>query len=189
MVLQLLLESKNTAVFGVQAISDTVIVTCNSHDKIAEFVETLKKVFISFLKRNLFIRGGVAYSKHFQSGRITYSHAVAKAYEIESKLSIYPRIVFDENIINMYKTSSTLAGLLGTESVLERNGTYFLDILDYDNWPVVYECAKSLYEKDKDLIERNEQAFLKHVWFENYLFSSMYGDPAKERYIDAARHV
>jgi hypothetical protein len=158
----------NTSVFGVQAISDTVIITCNSHERIGEFFEIIKKVFFSFMARNLFIRGGVAYSKHFESGRITYSHAVAKAYELESGSSIYPRIVIDDNIVRMHQSSEKFSGFLGCNSVLVQNGTHFLDVLDQGTWNDAYEYAKLIYEKDREAILKNENAFLKHAWFENY---------------------
>jgi hypothetical protein len=179
----------NTSVFGVQAISDTIILTCNSHERVDEFFEIIKKVFLSFMERSLFIRGGIAYSKHFESGRITYSHAVAKAYELESKSSIYPRIVVDENIVRMHQSSGTLSGFLGNDSVLVQNGIYFLDILDKDTWDYAYECAKIIYEKDHETILKNENAFLKHAWFENYLFSSDYANSGRDRYIEPASHI
>lgn len=179
----------NTSVFGVQAISDTIILTCNSHERFDEFFEIIKKVFFSFMEKTLFIRGGVAYSKHFESGRITYSHAVAKAYELESKASIYPRIVVDENIIRMHQSSEKLAGFLGKKSVLAQNGIYFLDILESKTWNDAYEYAKLIYERDRETISKNENAFLKHAWFENYLFSSCYADSDKHRYIESASHI
>lgn len=182
-------DSINTSVFGVQAISDTIILTCNAHERIDEFFGIIKKVFFAFMKRNLFIRGGIAYSKHFQSGKITYSHAVAKAYELESKSSIYPRIVVDENIIKMHQTSDKLSGLLGNQSVLKQNGIYFLDILDNDSWGEAYECAKLIYENDRETILKNESAFLKHAWFENYMFSSEHADSSCKRYIERPSHI
>lgn len=179
----------NTSVFGVQAISDTIILTCNTHERIEEFFNIITKVFFAFMKRNLFIRGGIAYSKHFQSGRITYSQSVARAYELESKSSIYPRIVVDENVVNMHTSSDKLLGILGDQSVLVQNGIYFLDILSHDGWDEAYECAKDIYEKDRGTILKNESAFLKHAWFENYLFSSKYADSNKKRYIEMATHI
>lgn len=179
----------NTSVFGVQAISDTIILTCNSHERIDEFFEIIKKVFFSFMAKSLFIRGGVAYSKHFESGRITYSHAVAKAYELESKSSIYPRIVVDENIVRMHQSSEKLSGFLDNKSVLVQNGIYFLDILDQNNWDEAYTCAKLIYEQDRETILKNENAFLKHAWFETYLFSSNYAGSERDRYIESASHI
>lgn len=179
----------NTSVFGVQAISDTIILTCNTHERVDEFFGIVRKVFFSFMKRNLFIRGGIAYSKHFQSGRITYSHAVARSYELESKASIYPRIVVDDNIIKMHQSSDKLSGLLGNQSVLTQNGIYFLDVLDNNSWVDAYECARLIYENDRNTISKNESAFLKHAWFENYLFSSQYADSSCERYIERSSHI
>jgi len=166
-------DGVNSAVFGVQAISDTIILTCNTHDQFPEFLQILRDVFLAFLGRNLFIRGGVAYSKHFQSGKLTYSHAVARAYELENNVSIYPRIVIDDNIIQMYnQTGKTLPQITSSGFLLRQNQVTFLDILTEEKWVEIYELAKALYQKDKT--ELTESAFSKHLWFENYLLSSCY---------------
>jgi hypothetical protein len=44
-------------VFQVQAISDTVIVTCPQHDYFVEFLELLRNVFIAFMEQLLFSGG------------------------------------------------------------------------------------------------------------------------------------
>jgi hypothetical protein len=166
-------DKVNSAVFGIQAISDTIILTCNSHDQFPEFLSIMREVFHAFLKRNLFIRGGIAYSKHFQNGRLTYSHAVARAYELENNISIYPRIVIDENIIQMYsQKNSGLPEILNSGFFLRQNKTIFLDVLTGTNWDDMYQLAKVLYVKDKN--DLTENAFSKHVWFENYLLSSLH---------------
>lgn len=176
-------DSVNTAVFGVQAISDTIIMTCNSHDNFLEFLSILRRVFVSFLEKGLFIRGGVAYSRHFQSGRITYSHAIARAYELESRESIYPRIVFDKNIIEMYATSGQLPDLFGKGFVVTHNGVSYLNVIEASNWNSIYNSASKIYEGDREYLDGNELAFLKHVWFEKYLFESTYVDEEKSKYI------
>tara|TARA_R100000656_G_scaffold92110_1_gene66838 strand:+ start:98 stop:772 length:675 start_codon:yes stop_codon:yes gene_type:complete len=176
-------DSVNAAIFSVQAISDTIIITCNSHDKFIDFLRILKNVFISFMKRGLFIRGGVAYSKHFHSGRITYSHAVARAYEIESREAIYPRIVIDKNILDMYSTGKNLPDIFNKGYLVKQNGIAFLNVIDSDNWVSLYGIAKDIYLSDKIALHGNETAFQKHSWFEQYLFSSVYMAPQSERYI------
>ncbi len=176
-------DSVNTAIFSVQAISDTIIITCNTHDKFIEFLSIIRKVFVSFLERGLFIRGGIAYSKHFQSGRITYSHAVARAYELESKESIYPRIVLDKNIIDMYRSGEGLPLLFDNDLVVSHNGVSYLNIIDSENWNTIYTSSSRIYENDCKNILGNELVFLKHVWFENYLFGSKYAEVTQERYI------
>jgi hypothetical protein len=127
----------------------------------------------------------VAYSKHIQSGRITYSHAIARAYEIESKLSIYPRIVIDENIIRMYETGSTLPIIFGKGHFLRQNGVVFLNVIKDDNWNEYYSLASDLFLKQQNMLEKNESGFLKHLWFEKYLFESAFADFAKPKYIES----
>lgn len=165
------LDSVNSAVFSVQAISDTIIITCPSHDRFIEFIQVLKNVFLEFLKRGLYVRGGVAYSKHFQSNRLTYSHAIARAYELESGVAIYPRIVVDGNIVDMDKGPSSLHLLEGKSVLCYQNGSYFVDVIDEKNYGDVYRCAKDLYARDSAELKGKENPFAKHVWFESYLKS------------------
>lgn len=182
-------DSVNDAIFSVQAISDTIIITCNSHDRFVEFLTLLKKVFISFMERGLFIRGGVAYSKHFHSGRITYSHAVARAYELESKEAIYPRIVIDKNILDMYATGKGLPKIFDEGFLVKQNGIVFLNVVDSDNWENIYEMAKNIYFKNKTELDGNEVAFQKHSWFEQYLFFSDYATQVFDRYISVPKLI
>src|SRR5690606_29605259 len=163
--------------------SDTIIITCNSHDRFIEFLNLLRKVFISFMNRGLFIRGGVAYSKHFQSGRITYSHAVARAYELESKEAIYPRVVIDRNILDMYTTGKNLPKIFNEGLLVKQNDIVFLNIVDANNWQNVYEMAADIYSKNRSELKGNEVAFQKHSWFEQYLFSSACAPEGAVRYI------
>lgn len=180
----------NEVTFGYQAISDTIILTCPDRDNFIEFLQVLKEIELAFLTENLFIRGGVAYSQHFKSGHITYSHAIAKAHEIESKIAQYPRIVIDHNIIEMFKDSEGISNLINSKLVCILNGAYFINILDEDNWVEVYSCARRLYEHDKNfLLDEHEVEFSKHVWFENYLFASSHVDRSCDRYIPQIRFL
>lgn len=184
-----ILNSVNNAVFRVQAISDTIIITCSNHENFLEFMDIIKKVFLKFLERGLFIRGGIAYSRHFESGRLTYSHAIARSYELESNQAIYPRIVIDDNIIEMYKTNNQLTNIFNVDLIVQQNGIYFLHIVNNDNWNNIYEYAKRIYDKDKKNIMQNERAFIKHSWFENYLFSFHAEDSTRDRYIDSIKKI
>lgn len=178
-------DSVNSVHFNVQAISDTIIITCGSHENFPEFLGILKNTFVSFLTRGLYVRGGVSYSKHFQSGRITYSHAVARAYEIESKQAIYPRVVLDRNIIDMYKSGTGLPAILDSELILRQNETHFVNVIDTDNWSILYEKAKEMYLKDERQLQSNESAFAKHLWFETLLLTSHHAGVYKSKYTDS----
>jgi len=167
-------DSVNESEFGVQAISDTIILTCNAHEKFPEFLLLIRKVFVAFLGQRLFVRGGIAYSRHFQNKHLTYSHAIARAHEIESTMAIYPRIVIDENIIRMYEIGTDLPKLKNSGFLSIQNGVHFLDVLTKDNWTHVRDAAKMIYEDSIDQLRGNESAFMKHVMFERYLLNSQY---------------
>jgi len=171
-------------VFHVQAISDTIIMSCNTHANFIEFLGILKNVFISFLNKGLFVRGGVAYSRHFENGRLTYSHAVSRAHELENKSAIYPRILIDENIVGMCTGNRDLPNLAGQSLLVKQNGVWFLNIVDNENWEEIYKLTSQIYHRDKVTILKNEKAFSKHIWFENYLFAMKKNDLEVDRYID-----
>jgi len=180
-----ILTSINEVTYNYQAISDTIILTCSQQDGFLEFMNTLKNIFISFLKEELFIRGGVAYSQHFKSMHITYSHAVALAYEIESKTSIFPRVVIDHNIILMLESSQENHPIYESGLICSQNGIYFLNIADKTNWEDIYKYAKSIYIRESNQIYGRENEFLKHVWFENFLFASPFANKDYDQYIPA----
>lgn len=177
----------NDAIFSVQAISDTVIMTCNAHAYFPRFLVTLREVFVAFLRQGLFVRGGVAYSRHFQSSHLTYSHAIARAYELESSFALYPRIVVDDNILRMYESGSSLPNLIGEGLLAAENGVCFVSILAKDNWSKVHEYARASFERENEYLKKRPSAFEKHVWFERYLLASEHAMPAVQAYIPKHR--
>ena len=179
-----ILEGVNEVVFQTQAISDTIILTCCEHGHFPEFLNILRQVFIAFLKQGLFVRGGVAYSRHFSNKSLTYSHAIARAYELEQSMARYPRIVIDKNIFEMYVTGEGLPKIEQQGLLYCENGVYSLQILTRDNWMEVYSSAKKLYKGDGEELKYDDGAFAKHLRFQRYLLSSPYAITGHNEYID-----
>jgi hypothetical protein len=116
---------------------------------------------------------------------VTYSFAISGAYELESKRAVHPRIVIDKNIILMFKNPEAgldYSSLVQSGLVIDTNGTFFLNVIDDTNWVTLYDAASKLFMSDSPQILEDEQAFAKHVWFENHLFQSMHRRRRK-RYI------
>ena len=177
------LTTVNDAIYKCQSISDTITITCSSRDDFVEFLEVLKSVQIAFLRNGLHLRGGITFQQHFHSGNITYSHAFARAYELESTYAIYPRIVIDRNIIDMFDSRSMLRELLNPKLICHQNNVFFLNILDESNWNEIFEAAKIIFGKSEKELQKNENALIKHAWFEEYLMSSPYVNSNSKRYI------
>ena len=174
------LNSINQSIFNIRAISDTIIISCNSHDKIEEFIKILARIFIDFLKQKLFIRGGVSYGRHFYNNNLTYSNAIVTAHELENQQAVYPRILIDKNIIEMHAVGNAFqTKIIGRDYFAKQNGKYFINIIKFiDSWDELYYLAKETYLSDKAELDRSESAFSKHQWFENYLFSQSKFDPS-----------
>lgn len=162
----------NHAIFSHQAISDSIIVYCTDRDQLPEFLSLLSEVFIGFLNEGMYIRGGLSYSLHYQNGNVTYSHAIARAYELENTAAIYPRIVVDNNVYAMWQTTGQIARLAENEIICESNGVFFVNILSSLNWQSAYDLAKKIYLEDSVEIVGDERVFQKHKWFQEYLLSS-----------------
>jgi len=177
------LSHVNEAEYQYQAISDTVLLTCAKREHLLPFLKMLREVQIAFLNEGLLIRGGVTYAQHFKSAHLTYSHAIARAHELEVQSAVYPRIVIDENILAMFDASEELDSIIQSRLVTVWNGINFLNILDAKNWQQVYAAAKSIFLAQEAQLRKNEKDFLKHVWLENYLFS------APDAKADAARYI
>lgn len=175
------LSEINESVYRHQLISDTLILTCTDQTSIEGFLAVLKDVSIGFLHEGLFIRGGVTYERHFKSSHVTYSHAVARAHQLKSKTAIYPRIVIDSNIIEMWRGRGS--GLEVSNLVCEQNGVFFLNIVDKENWASIYESVKRIYKNDVESLRNREPEFAQHVWFERFLVSSPFADPDVKPYI------
>lgn len=172
----------NEAQFQYHAISDTILIYCASKEGFVEFTQLLQKLQLSFMGEGLLLRGGVAYGQHFHSGAITYSHALALAYELESKVAIYPRIVVDKNIVELQQQIEVVIpkGLLATQ-----NGVFFIDLIQEGQWENVYAMAKSIFESDVSSVDLSEGAFMKHLWLQRYILDHPLSREA-ERYIEPA---
>lgn len=180
-------SSVNETDFPYQAISDTIIVTCPQRDHFPELLSLLKDVYASFLDHNLLVRGGVAYSQHFKSSHVTYSHALALAHELESKKAVFPRIVIDANIIAMLdqlKPDAPYKKLLA-----ENNGIHFLNVADADNWERLYQSAMRIYRRDAAALRGDEAAFQKHVWLQNFLLQHPSRRTDASPYVDPIRYL
>jgi hypothetical protein len=187
--------SVNEAEYPFFAISDTIIITSINRKNFKTYLEILKEIQLAFLKEGIFIRGGVSYGHHFKSGNLTYSPTIARANDIEKNAAQNPRIVIDYNIIDLLQSLTQLEDICASGLLCESNDVYFLNVFTPNNWKSIYDYAKKMFEREREIVKdsmrvgkrdilfRNQSIFSKHIWFENYLFSSPYCDPSLDRYI------
>ncbi len=169
----LALSSINETEISYQAISDTIIIAANPSTPISTFISTIAGVQRAFLQSGLLIRGGIAFEQHFKSGNLTYSHALAVAYELEQKQAIYPRIVIDKGVIDMLRSGSRFAeadvrSLEHERMICVQNGVYFINFAEnHIDW--CYDKAKEIFNSELSNLEGQESELAKHRWLQDYL--------------------
>ena len=59
--------------------------------------------FENMLNNGIAVRGGISFGSDYSDETIIFSYALVKAYLLESKKAIYPRIVIDNDLIDIVK--------------------------------------------------------------------------------------
>ncbi|KJZ36414.1 hypothetical protein [Pseudomonas fluorescens] len=114
---------------------------------------------------DVIIRGGITVGDIYLKNRTIFGPAMVRAYELESKAAIYPRVVIDPVVLNSVRIDPLLRrqGNNGDEEIsairklIDRgdSGLWFVDYLrtifgeldDPDLWPEVLESHKRLVIK------------------------------------------
>lgn len=170
------------AEYNFEFFSDSIIISCSHQENFIGLLKIIKGTTMSFLKKGFFLRGGIAYDKHIKRGAFTYSHALLRAQYLQPK-ALFPRIIIDNNIIEMFNSANEFPELINSKLICYNNGIYFLNILDKENWSDAYEYASRIFLDNRDYILGKEHELAKHVWFEEYLFSSPFANTHCLRYI------
>lgn len=176
----------NETEISYQAISDTIIIASHPNALFGDLLRILKRVHLAFLQQGLFLRGGVAFAPHFKSGPITYSHAIPVAYQLEQKQAVYPRIVVDSNIVEMFveggKLSAEASNVREEMLLCVENGVYFVNVAN-GHADEYYELAKAIYAEEEVSLHGQEHELAKHRWLQNYI--SAISTAARDPYIKA----
>ena len=132
-------------------------------------------------------RGGISYGDLYHKDGVIFGPALIDAYNIESNIAIYPRVLMSEKTyneclevydnVNDYKTRKNYCDVVVREAIINELGDkyYYIDYLNqmdsYDfeiGWIELLKKAKNIIQtafsniKDKHVLD-------KYRWFENYL--------------------
>lgn len=122
----------------VNIISDSFFISWNTrfHDITMKVINILKFRLQAMIMDDIIVRGGIYKGKFLHEDDILFGPALNKAYELESKCSIYPRIIFDEEIrsefFSRYSGKKNDPFNNYTRSIKkDSDGFYYLDYLNY----------------------------------------------------------
>lgn len=90
--------------FQYSAFSDCVVVSnvCTPGG-VNSVLQHMVLLLRGFLDKGYFCRGGIAAGGCVHQDNVLFGPAMLRAYELEQKVAVYPRIVVDDNIVNSLK--------------------------------------------------------------------------------------
>lgn len=91
---------------------------------------------------SLLLRGGIAIGKLYHDNEIVYGPGLVKAYELESKIAVYPRIVMlsSEFDCSIQSCSEISQSMLREIFIPDNDGFFTLDCLHYTNQQTLELC-------------------------------------------------
>ncbi len=141
----------------------------------------------------MLLRGAITYGKIVHNNQMIFGPALVRAYELESKKAVYPRVIIDRNITDTMKNSSGLSLSRATlnpslnrkddgdeyyySHYLNNCPKEYLDKLLLDANEMIQEYIKGLEEyesnePDKDIVARENKIIKKWEWFRDYIESA-----------------
>jgi hypothetical protein len=163
------------------AISDTIILSTSSPTGLSDLLAACVKLFLSFMRQGLLLRGGVAYSQHFHNGDVTYSHALTLAHALEHNEAIWPRILVAKDALDASVGNGK--DLFGSGLIHIWNERYLLNVVPHGQWNEVFTCARKIFS---DLgASCPEDVFVKFILLEKYLMNHPERPKRKAGFIQA----
>ena len=97
----------------------------NSKQCVLEIIEVLDKIEeLMFTAKAIFIRGAVVVDDLHFSDNFVYGKALVRAYELENKYAVYPRVVIDNSALELINDEKL-------PIVQDKDGLYFYDYIQF----------------------------------------------------------
>ena len=161
--------------------SDNIIVFCQYES--VDISEAFKVIVllssliqIQFMLKDYIVRGGISTGDFYFDDVMVWGNALSKAYYIESKLSVYPRIVIERELIDTIKEKTKdnieLEDFNNDFIKMDNDGLYYVDYyhrLSKVSESVTYNViCKRAYNNMMQYYD-NSRIFAKWHWHYNQL--------------------
>jgi hypothetical protein len=134
-------------------------------------VISLAVIQLELLKRNIYIRGGCTKGMIYSdsSSNILYGPALIDAYNIESNISLYPRIVISEGVWSDYFRDMTSTRHWVKKDSIANRGFDFMEVAK-----IKYNTTG--WKNDAKLLGLEYNTLMEDQWFINYLWGPVSGN-------------
>ena len=151
--------AKNEFELDIKAFSDNIVLSRKIDKSMKEsmqilyFIVSISVMLSGALKKNLLLRGGITIGEFYIDTTMVWGKALVKAYNLENKVAIYPRVIIDDAVIKrLIELNRDDEELFGASMIkVDKDGRYFVDYLQ--------ENKEDKVAKRNDIIE-NEFAYI-----------------------------
>ena len=192
-------DTVDTADFRATTVSDAIALSSGfSANGLAVLVDAIVRLVLGALEEGYFMRGGLCRGLLYHDREMVFGEAFIKAYQLESSVARYPRVMVMRQVYEEAITSN-LGGYLGTHLVQADDGPYFVDVLEHVRTElkvidsgsaplVIVEQRLSTFAKMRDQIAKrlaeasdNPNHFEKAQWFAAYWNAAFAREPRMGR--------
>lgn len=113
--------------FRATTFSDNIVISSRpDHMGLSVLITVIGQLCLRLLHQGFYARGGISKGLLHHSDQVVLGAGLIKSYELESKAAVYPRIIYDEPIVNEVKASD-IANVWPV--TMDQDGVFFLDYL------------------------------------------------------------
>ncbi len=140
----------------VSAFSDCTVISSSEANRDASYrvIEAACSLGVRLLEIGLFCRGGVTRGDLFHQNGIVFGPGMVRAYELESKSAIYPRVIIEDEIAEDEKLKSIYHALGGGTAPIRKadgDGLYYIDF--YQRF--IQSSEQSKVDKVREIVKQH----------------------------------
>lgn len=160
----------------IKIFSDNIIIASEVKDN---FQSAFKKVFRltkilqgdALIQNGWLLRGGISVGKLYIDDVFTMGKGIIAAYDLESKIANYPRVIIDKNIISSLNISEFKMPYGIEEIYTDFDGENYINYLSYFNKDSLRKICEELrnYYLEMNNQESNLKINQKYSWIINYI--------------------
>ena len=166
-----------------QAFSDNIFInTPSTSEGLIALIVQVRWLTLTALEKGAFIRGGITIGNISQNEQnsILFGPALIEAYELESKIALYPRIILSKSAVSLLKENYK-DQIIEQQICQSQDGVWYIHLFN-DSLQDVYGDWQKTF---KPIIERalkenidNPNVFKKIRWFAEYYNCLLYTSPS-----------
>lgn len=118
--------------------SDSIVISYNikSQDQLVFIIMELQEMIINLLAKDILLRGAITRGGFYHENNKLFGPALVEAYELESQVAVYPRVIISRDVLWYEKFSEELEEpsknkIIESVIIDETDGWHYIDYISF----------------------------------------------------------